>query len=116
VFVQDIEHLLHGHGDGIVAGEAVVFEEGVEDGLGDEVLGEHLDDFAIGDGVVEVVAEFVGEGLEGGDFLGEERSFSASGSETIWVMREMWVLAILAMSLAQSSQWLRLPHFFTTLA
>ncbi len=29
------------------------------------MLGEHLDDFGIGDGVVQVVAEFVGEGLEG---------------------------------------------------
>jgi len=40
-----------------VAGEGVVREEGIEDGLGDEVLGEHLDDFGIGDGVVEIVAQ-----------------------------------------------------------
>ena len=33
------------------------------------MLGEHLDDFAIGDAVVQVVAEFPGEALEGGDFL-----------------------------------------------
>jgi hypothetical protein len=65
--------VLHGLGDGIVTGEAVVLKQGVEDGLGDEVLGEHLDDFGIGDGVVEVVAEFVGEGLEGEDFFRGER-------------------------------------------
>ena len=79
VLVQDVQHVLHGLGDGIVAGEAVVLEQGVEDGLGDEVLGEHLDDFGIGDGVVEVVAEFVGEGLEGGDFLGVRRDCRRSG-------------------------------------
>ena len=70
VRLKDIKHLLHGLRDRVVAGEAVIFEEGVKNWLGDEVLGEHLDDFAIGDGVVEVVPEFVGEGFEGGDFLG----------------------------------------------
>ena len=93
-----------------MAGEGVVLEQGVEDGLGDEVLGEHLDDVVIGDGVVEVVAEFVGEGVKAAT------SLVFAGLPTIWVMRAMWVLAILAMSLAQSSQWLRLPHFLTILA
>lgn len=51
-----------------MAGEGVFLEEGVEDGFGDEVLGEHFHDFVVGDGVVEVVAEFGGEALEGGDF------------------------------------------------
>jgi hypothetical protein len=93
-----------------VAGEAVVFEQGVEDGLGDEVLGQHLDDFGVGDAVVQVVAQFVGEGVKGGDFFG------VGGVAPMAVMRSMWVLAILAMSLAQSSQWWRLPHFLTSLA
>lgn len=73
MFVEEVEHALHGERDGIVGGEGVVAEEGVEDGLGDEVLGEHLDHLGVGDGVVEVVAEFVGEGVEGGDFAGVGR-------------------------------------------
>ncbi len=56
MLLEDIERVLHGLGDGVVASEGVVREEGVEDGLGNEVLGEHLDDFGIGDGVVKIVA------------------------------------------------------------
>ena len=44
-------------------------EEGLEYGAGDEVLGEHLDDLGLGDGGVEIVAQFRHEGTEGASFL-----------------------------------------------
>ena len=43
-------------------------------------------------------------------------SFVFSEFSRIAWMRSIWVLAIFATSLAQSSQWWRLPHFFTILA
>lgn len=43
--------------DGVaVATVSRAFEEGLEDGAGDEVLGEHLDDLCLGDGGVEIIA------------------------------------------------------------
>jgi hypothetical protein len=45
VLLQHIEHALHRLGDGVVAGEGVVLEQGIKDRFGDEVLGQHLDDF-----------------------------------------------------------------------
>ncbi len=54
---------------GLLLAKRVVLEQRVEDGLGDEVLGEHLDDLAIGDAVVQVVAQLLGEGVERRDLL-----------------------------------------------
>jgi hypothetical protein len=54
-------------------------EQGIEHRLGDEVLGQHLDDFAIGDAVVQVVAQFLGKGVEGGDLAFVGRVFHNGG-------------------------------------
>ena len=70
VLMEDIQHALHGGGDGIIGSERIILKEGIEYGFGDEVLGEHLNDFLVGDGVVKVIAEFIGKTGEGGDFLG----------------------------------------------
>src|SRR5690606_1156178 len=40
--VEDVEHPLHGLGDRVVGSEVVVLEQRIEDGLGDDVLGEHV--------------------------------------------------------------------------
>ena len=65
VLLQHVEHTLHGQRHGVVLGKAVVFEQGVKHRLGDEVLGQHLNDLAIADAAVEVVAQFSCEGVEG---------------------------------------------------
>ena len=57
VLVQGVDHGLHDLRHGVVAGEVVAGEQRVEDGPGDEVLGEHLDGVVAADGVVEVVSQ-----------------------------------------------------------
>jgi hypothetical protein len=52
-----------------VTGEAVLIEQRIEHRFGDHMLGQHFDDLAIADAVVEVVAQLIGEGVEGGLFL-----------------------------------------------
>ena len=47
VLLQQVEDSLHAFRDRVVAGEAVLSEQGVEDWFGDEVLGQHLDDFFV---------------------------------------------------------------------
>ena len=64
VLVEGGEHQLHGAGDGVVRREVVAVEEGLEDGRGDEVLGEHLDRLVAGDALVEVAAQAGEELLE----------------------------------------------------
>ena len=65
VLVQGVEHLLHGPRHRVVAGKAVLLEQRLEHRPGDEVLRQHFDDLGIGDGVVQVVAQFLREGGEG---------------------------------------------------
>ena len=50
-------------------GEAVIREQCVKHRFGNHVLRQHFDDFFVADGVVEVVAQFGGEAVEGFDFL-----------------------------------------------
>jgi hypothetical protein len=69
----------------------VAFEQGFKHGARDDVLRQHLDGVAFADGVVQVVAHFGKEGLEGAAFLGV-------GSFSRAVRRVMWFLAISAMS------------------
>jgi hypothetical protein len=52
------------------SGELVAFEQGFEHRPGDDVLGQHLDGVAFGDGVVQIVAQFAKEGIEGAAGLG----------------------------------------------
>ena len=54
LLVEHVEHVLHDQGDRVVLGEVVALEQRVEDRLGDEVLGQHLDGVVAGDAVVEV--------------------------------------------------------------
>ena len=49
-------------------GEAVAAEQRVKHRLGDQVLRQHFDNLGVGDGVVEVVAQLLGKGIERGDF------------------------------------------------
>ena len=64
MLVEDAEHPLHRLGNGVVRGEVVPREERLEDGPGDEVLGEHLDRVGLGDAVVEVAPQTGEEDLE----------------------------------------------------
>ncbi|SLE30149.1 Uncharacterised protein [Mycobacteroides abscessus subsp. massiliense] len=54
---EGVHHALHDLGHGVVGGEIVSFEQGVEDGFGDQVLGQHADRVSFADGIVEVVAQ-----------------------------------------------------------
>ena len=64
--VEGVDHLLHDLGDGVEAAEVVAVEQRIEDGAGDEVLGEHLDGICLADGRVEVVAQPADEAGEFG--------------------------------------------------
>ncbi len=75
MFVQGVQHFLHGLRHRVVSSEAILLEQGVEHRLGDQVLGQHLDDLTVADAVVEIVAQFFGEVFEGGDFAGVGRVF-----------------------------------------
>ena len=54
---EQVDHHLHGRGDGVVAHKLIVGKEGFEDGARDEVLREHLDALFGRDAGIEVVAE-----------------------------------------------------------
>ncbi|MDT4848611.1 hypothetical protein FQZ97_827050 [compost metagenome] len=71
--MERVQYTLHGLGHGVVAGKAVFIEQRIENRLGYQVLGEHFDNLAIADAVVEVVAQLGGEGVESGLFLGVGR-------------------------------------------
>ena len=62
--VEGVDHGLHDAGDRVVGGEVVLGEQGVEDGFGDQMLGQHADRVLTADGVVEVVAQALDELLE----------------------------------------------------
>ena len=62
---QHIQHVLHRHRNGVVLGEVVAFKQGIEHGLGDQVLGEHVDGVGCADGGVEVVLQAGEEFFEG---------------------------------------------------
>ncbi|KXW57372.1 hypothetical protein FEMY_20990 [Ferrovum myxofaciens] len=62
---QNVHHGLHGLGDGVVPGKTVALEQGIKNRLGDEVLGQHLDDFVIADAVVQVMAQVGGKSGKG---------------------------------------------------
>ena len=64
LLVEHIQHGLHGLAHRVVTGEAVVCEQRIEHRLGDQMLGQHFDDFGIGDLVVEIVTQFGGKGIE----------------------------------------------------
>ncbi len=64
VLMQGVEHLLHGPRHRVVAGKAVLLEQRLEHWPRDEMLRQHLDDLGIGDGVVQVIAQFLREGGE----------------------------------------------------
>ena len=57
---------LHRLRHGLLAGEAVVGEQRLEHRLGDQMLGQHLDDVVVGDASVQVVADFAGNAVECG--------------------------------------------------
>ncbi len=64
VLLKHVKHALHGLAHGVVLGEAVVLEQGVEDRLGDQVLRQHLDDLTVRDTVVQVVSKLRREACE----------------------------------------------------
>ncbi len=66
LFIEDVKHLLHGEGNGVVLGEVVAFEEGVEHRTGDEVLGENLDGFGLADVGIDVLVETIHKARERG--------------------------------------------------
>ena len=70
MFMQLVQDVLHGNRHGVVLGKAVILEQGIKHGLGNQVLCQHFDDFTIGNGVVEVVAQFMGKGVKGDNFCG----------------------------------------------
>ena len=66
--MEQIQYALHGLAHGVVFGKAVLVKQRVKHGLGDEMLGEHFNNFIIGDAVVQIVAQFGGEAVEGFGF------------------------------------------------
>ncbi|MCY1541804.1 hypothetical protein D9M68_775070 [compost metagenome] len=71
--MERVQYTLHGLGHGVVAGKAVLVKQRIEHRLGYQVLGEHFDNLAIADTVVEVVTQLGGERVKSGLFLGVGR-------------------------------------------
>ncbi|MNM81518.1 hypothetical protein D3C81_935260 [compost metagenome] len=69
MLMQCVQYTLHGLGHRVMAGKAVFIEQRIKHRLCYQVLGEHFDDLAIADAVVEVVTQLGGEGVEGCFFL-----------------------------------------------
>ena len=66
--LEQIQYALHGLAHGVVFGKAVLVKQGIKHGLGDEMLGEHFNNFIIGNAVVQIVAQFGGEAVKGFGF------------------------------------------------
>ncbi|QLH13790.1 Fic family protein [Paracoccus pantotrophus] len=61
---QHIQHILNGAGDRVFRRESVVFRQGVENRTCDDVLGQHLDSFSLGDARIHIIADFGKETVE----------------------------------------------------
>ncbi len=79
VFLQHIQHALYGQRHGVVLGKTVAFEQRIKHGFGDQVLGQHFNDFAVADAVVQVVTQFMGKAVEGLLFFAVGRVFQNGG-------------------------------------
>jgi hypothetical protein len=62
VFLQHIQHALHGLAHGVVLGKTVAFKQRIKHRLGNQVLRQHFHNLAIGDAVIQVVAQFMRKG------------------------------------------------------
>ena len=55
--MQEIDHLLHRNGNGIVLDERVIFEQRLKDWLGDDMLGQHFNRFLAGHGRIQILMQ-----------------------------------------------------------
>jgi integrase len=70
LFFQNVEHLLHDLGNGVLFGEFVAFKQRIKDRLGEEMLREHFNGVILADAGIERLTESLKEFIEALPILG----------------------------------------------
>ena len=68
VTFKHIEHGLHGKAHRVVLRKTITLKQRIKNRFGDEVLCQHFNDFTIGDGVIQIIADFFGKCVKCADF------------------------------------------------